>query len=132
MATRGFYPANSYGSARVYGELRFTAPGAGTTGNLALVDGCDAIASITHVAATNVVTITFKDTIPKFIFLVAEPRDDAGTGGYCTCGTVTNEGTSTAPTFKIQYFTNLGGANNDPAVVTQLMFAFRNGNWGTK
>lgn len=128
---RNFYPAFSLGTSRVYGEFLFTAPGASTSGNLALVDGCKIVAGIAHVGGSNVVTITFTDPVYKFIDLTAEPRDDAGTGGYCTVGTVTNEGTSNPPTFKIQYFTAAGAANNDPALVTQVLFAMKNSQWGT-
>lgn len=136
MSNRTMYPAQSYGSSRVYAEFVFTAPGAATsvvvTGASSVLTGADIVASIAHVAGTNVLTVTLKDTFNKIVDAQANVRDDAGAGTWCSIGTITNEGTATPSTFKIQYFDNLGAAANNSVLVTSVTLVLRNGNWGTK
>lgn len=137
MANRTFYPSQSYGTGRVYAEFRFTAPGASTsvatTGSSSTLDGCDIVSSIAHVAGTNVLTVTLKDAFPKVIDVQANIRDDAGNGAYATTGTITNEGTGSPITFKIQTFNAAGTALNDPTLVIACTLSLKNtSGWGTK
>jgi hypothetical protein len=132
MANRTFYPSNSYGSSRVYCEFTFTAPGAGTSVLLSNVDGADAVASITHVAGTNVCTVTLKDTFFKVISHSCDVRDNTPNGAYCTMGTFTNEGTKTPPSFNINFYSAAGVALNDSVAQVVVTLALKNANWGVK
>lgn len=133
MANRTFYPSQSYGSGRVYAEFRFTAPGSGTSVATSGVVGCDIVASIAHTAGTNVITVTLKDTFYAVIDVQANLRDDSGNGAYATTGTVSNEATSTPPSFKIQTFSAAGAALNDSTHVISCILSLKNtAGWGSK
>jgi hypothetical protein len=134
MANRTFYPAQNYGSSRVYAEFRITLGGAATSVSLATVDGSDIVASVTHVAATNKWTFTLKDAFNKVISHNAELVEvvAGGTGHYATMGNFANEGTRTPLQFDLFTYNNLGDALNDSARTVCITIAFRNGNWGVK
>lgn len=134
MANRTFYPAYSYGSGRVYCEALITLAGAATSVALTSVDGCDIIASITHVAATNKWTVTLKDAFNKVIAHSIDIREAVanGAGNYATIGNFTNEGTATPLTFSIYTWNAAGTARNDSTETLSMSLALRNGNRGTK
>lgn len=134
MANRTFYPAQCYGSSRVYLELQIVLAGAATSVALSSVDGADAVASIAHVAGTNKWTVTLKDSFNKVITHSAELKEvvAGGSGDYATLGNFTNEGTSSPLTFALYTFNAAGTAQNDSTKTVAINLALRNGNWGVK
>lgn len=134
MANRTFYKPESYGSSRVYAEVRILLAGAATSVPLANVDGCDLIASIAHVGGTNKWVVTCKDSFNKVVAHAADLVESVagGSGDYATAGNVTNEGTAAPITFAIYTWNAAGTAQNDCVKTAVLTLAFRNGNWGVK
>ena len=112
MANRTFYPTFSYGSGRVYCEMRVTLAGAATSVALSSVDGADAIASISHVAGTNKWTVTLKDQFNKVIAHSVDIAESVanGAGSYATIGNFTNEATSSPISLAI-YTWNAAGTD---------------------
>lgn len=109
--------AQNYGLGRVYLDFNFTtgAAGAAPTTVVGTTMGTagagqappPVVATITHSAAgTYVVQLSNADTFNKVIYLAAELDDTANDGAYCTCGSVSNEGTSTGLAFTV--FTRAG------------------------
>ena len=133
MANRTLYPAQNYGSSRVYAEIRFTAPGAGTSVPASSVDGANIVASIAHVAGTNKLTITLKDTFRRAIYANANVLEGAvGDGQWASVGNVANEGTATPIAFDVYTWSAAGAAANDSARTIVVALAFKNGSWGVQ
>lgn len=127
----GQYNAKFLGSGRVYAEVTFTAPGAGTSVALSGIDGGDIIASISHTGGTNVLGVTLNKKYNKII--ACEASVIATDGKRATIGSIANEGSSTlAPTFNIYTWVAAGTANNDNADRITLRLALRFGNQGVK
>jgi hypothetical protein len=127
MANRAKYTAQSFGIGREYMEFQIALGGSGQP---TVKEGLEVVASATHTGGTNVVAVTLKDSFPKVVAHAVDVRDDAGTGGYATIGTITGEGSATVPTapisFKIQTFTAGGAASNDSSLVIVVTLALRN------
>ena len=134
MANRTLYPAQSYGSGRVYAEMRITLAGAATSVALSSVDGCDLIATVTHVAASNKWTITLKDAFNKVIASSVDLLESVagGSGDYASIGNFSGEGTATALSFAVYTWNAAGTAQNDSTKTMVVSLALRNGNWGVK
>lgn len=134
MANRTFYPSFSYGSGRVFANIRVTLAGAATSVALTSVDGGDIVASIAHVAGTNKWTFTLKDAFNKVIDANASMLESAagGSGNYATIGVFANEGTSSALTFSVYTYNAAGTARNDSTETITISLGLRNGNWGVK
>lgn len=134
MANRTLYPAQSYGSGRVYAEMRITLAGAATSVALSSVDGCDLVATITHVAASNKWTITLKDAFNKVIASSVDLLEAVagGSGDYASIGNFSGEGTATALSFAVYTWNAAGTAQNDSTKTMVVSLALRNGNWGVK
>lgn len=134
MANRTFYPAQTYGSSRVYAEMRIVLAGAATSVALTSVDGADLIASIAHVAGSNKWTVTCKDAFNKVVACSCDLLEAVagGSGDYASIGNFTNEGTASALTFAIYSWNAAGTAQNDSTKTVVISLALRNGNWGVK
>lgn len=134
MANRTLYPAQSYGSGRVYAEFKVTLAGAATSVALSSVDGCDLVASISHVAASNKWTITLKDPFNKVIASSIDILESvaAGAGNYASIGNFTGEGTATPLGFAIYTWNAAGTAKADATDTVVVSLVLRNGNWGVK
>lgn len=127
---RNLYPYRKYGSGRVDCEFQFPLPGAATSVAVTSVDGADVVASIAHVAGTNLVTVTLKDAFNKVIHASASIIGTAG--ARATIGGITNEGTANGLTFGIYTWVAAGTVSNDATGVVTVQLCLRNGNWGQK
>lgn len=133
MADRGFYPSKSYGSGLVTANFRFTMPGSGTSVTVSgtTVFGADIVATIAHVAGTQVATVTLKDKFSKVLYGAVTLIGT--TGKRATIGAISNEGSSTAaPSFTIYTWAADGTADNDNASDCMVSLALRNGSWGVQ
>jgi hypothetical protein len=124
---RTLYPANSFGTGRVYAEAKIQLGGAGAP---TILSGKNWIAKATHSGGTNVVAVTLTDPYPEVVAHSVDERDDAGAGTYATIGNIANEGSIAIPplpiTFNIRTFNSGGTASNDSSLVVVIMLAFRN------
>lgn len=127
MADRTFYPAQSFGIARVYLEFKYTAPGSGTSATVSSDSPQNAVASITHTPGGNKCVIALVDKFNAVVSHAVDVRDDAANGAYCTIGSFTGEASATATIgFTVAYFTSGGSASNDSTLVTVVTLALRN------
>jgi hypothetical protein len=126
MANRALKFPKAYGSDPVIGSFQFTAAGTLAVSAPAAVNGADMVATFAHTSGTNIITVTLKDPFNLVVYCTADPRDDAGTGNWASCGSFTNEGSTLGPSFNINYFTGTGTTAVDPAFVTMVYCHFRN------
>lgn len=125
MANRSKVPAQSYGVGREYMALQFKLNGASAP---TVTYGKGYVASATHTGGTNVVTVTMTDAFVAVVSAHPDLRDDAGNGAYASIGTITNEGKTSALTFKIQTFAAGGSAANDSSAVIGVLLCLTNSN----
>jgi hypothetical protein len=99
MSNRTKYPAQSYGSGRIY--LEFELLGAGAAALTASTDTGGVVASISR-SGVGINVVTLKDAFVKVVEKGAEVDDTANDGAYATVSDVTNEGTNTPLQFTIR------------------------------
>lgn len=131
MANRAFYPAQSFGSSRVYGEFEFQS-NSNNPVNQATITGSNMVASVARTAAGTFL-VTLKDSFNRVVWKSAEVDDSANDGAYATTGIVTNEATATPIQFYV--FTRAPDGTLEDLVQgrrVQVGMAFRNGNWGVQ
>jgi hypothetical protein len=139
MADRTFYPSYVYGFARVYLDFQFQANGAsnpslvfsGQSGTQTVFGiGGDVLASITYSATGHyAVQLQPRDHYNKVIYKTADLDDTVQDAAYATCGSVTNEGSTS---LGIKYTINAYIANGSAGLqagagrVIHTMLVFRN------
>lgn len=128
MGNRTLNPnVQTYGGPNVvYAEFELLGGGAGNP--LTLSTDAKLIVNTVTRSSAGVYVVTLKDAYTKLVYKSIDLDDTLNDGGYATCGSVTNEGTSTPIVFTI-YTRAAAGTVADAALNRRVSVSlrFRNG-----